>query len=52
MNAQTLYDRIKEALAFFGLRFAEMGQMTVEFEPDRIVFTYGGYMCAFPLDEV
>lgn len=40
-NAQELYDEIKQALDYFGLRFHEMSQMTVEFHVHGVTFIYG-----------
>lgn len=40
MNLQTFYDHMKDALDFFGLRFADKSQVKVYIVGDVIVFTY------------
>ena len=40
MNAQQLYDEIKDALDYFGLRFHEMHLMEFETLLDGVRFTY------------
>ncbi|MNJ71248.1 hypothetical protein D3C77_677680 [compost metagenome] len=40
-NAQELYDEIKQALNYFGIRFHDMHLMTVEFHAEGVTFIYG-----------
>ena len=40
MNAEELYQEIKDALANFGLRFNEMDKMKVYFENNQVTFNY------------
>lgn len=40
MNAEDLYNDIKEALDFFGLRFSEMNKMKVLLENNAVHFIY------------
>lgn len=42
MTAEDLYDAMKRALEFFGLRFHQMGRVLVSYEKDALVFTYNG----------
>lgn len=42
MYAAELYDEIKEALKFFGLRFSEMDKMSVKFLAGAVVFEHEG----------
>ena len=40
MDAEELYQEIKDALANFGLRFNEMDKMKVYFEDNQVTFNY------------
>lgn len=40
MSAQDLYDRIKAALDFFGLKFSDMDEIKVEFDDCSITFSH------------
>jgi len=40
-NCQELYDEMKNALQYFGLRFSEMNQVSFELFDGYIVFYYG-----------
>ena len=40
MNAEELYQEIKDALATFGLGFNEMDKMQVHFEDNQVTFSY------------
>lgn len=42
MNADDLYQEIKAALEYFGLRFKEMHLVEVRFHDGEIEFSYGG----------
>lgn len=42
MNAQQLYDMIKDARDFFGLRFSEFHLMQVKLRPTHVTFEYEG----------
>lgn len=48
MNAQELYDEIKDALKYFGLNFYQMDLMAVSIAPDEIRFTYQGRTLTVP----
>ena len=41
MNMQTLYDEMKEALAYFGLKFHQMGEVEVRISDCEIIFSHG-----------
>jgi hypothetical protein len=43
MDAQELYDEIKAALKYFGLRFSEMDKVQIELQEGRMVLRYGVY---------
>ena len=40
MNAQNVYDLIKESLNFFDLNFNQMKEITVTFDKDSITLYY------------
>lgn len=40
MNAQELYDELKEAIDYFGLGWRDKAEIEVMFNHDEIVFTY------------
>jgi len=42
MNAEDLYQHIKDALRFLGLDFHQKEKMTVEFHHGSVSFSYGG----------
>lgn len=41
MNAQDLYQHIKNGLNAFDLRFCDMEEMTVIFKENAVIFKYG-----------
>lgn len=49
MSAQQLYDEIKDALKYFGIRFHQMDMMAVSVAPDEIRFTYQGRTLIVPV---
>lgn len=44
MNAKQLYDRLKDALDFFGLRFHQMDQVEVRITALGVEFHHAGLM--------
>lgn len=40
MNAEELYQHMKDALSFFGLSFHQKSEMDVKFKDNQIIFTY------------
>lgn len=42
MNAQHLYDSLKDALDYLGLRFSAMGLAEVELRGQTLIFSYNG----------
>ncbi len=40
MNMQQVYDQMKFALNYFGLRFSEMDKVNVEIKENSVIFTY------------
>lgn len=49
MTMQQLYDYLKEALAFFDLRFHEMDKIEVSIGGTFIMFRYEGRMASYAL---
>lgn len=49
MTMQDLYDRMKDALKFFGLRFSEMHEVRVSVKGDRVCFDHEGQQITFEL---
>ena len=49
MNAQDLYDEIKDALKYFGLNFYQMELMAVSIAPGEVQFTYQGRTLTVPV---
>lgn len=50
-TAQDFYDQIKAALDFFGLRFHDMGKVTVSFQEGSVTFTYGAHSITVRAEE-
>lgn len=40
MNAELLYDEMKDALSYFGLKWADRDKMDVTFHKNVVVFSY------------
>lgn len=47
MNAEQLYEKMKDALAFFGLRFHDKHLVEVVFHEGSVVFRYDGATITF-----
>jgi hypothetical protein len=51
MNAQEFYEKMKDALRFFGLRFGDMNLVSMELEGDYVLFHFAGESCKFKVNE-
>lgn len=50
MNADELYEQMKEALNMFGLSFYQKDSMQVEFKDGQVIFTYGNKSISIKAD--
>lgn len=51
MNAEELYEAMKQALTFLGLRWGDMSAMQVSLRDKKLVFSYEGKEVAIPLPD-
>ena len=51
MNAEQLYEGMKEALKIFRLRFSDMDKVRVQFGVDYVTFSHGKDSITFGVDK-
>ena len=51
MNAEELYEAMKDALIHFNINFHKKHLMTVNFKPDEVQFSYGNKSISFKVEK-